>query len=526
VADLATIHPLAKCCWCGSPFVLGTVKGAAVWLCPTEACWKKQVARAMAVTLKGKGEVVRFVPLPRQVEAEQATFEGPAIYVLIGGAAGGSKSRGLREIGHKAALKTPQTRVLLLRRTYKELDQTHLRDVEMEAPQMGADAVPSAKVVRYPNGSVMQFGHCETAADAANYLSAEYDLIIFDELVTFEETMFLLIASRARSTKPGVVPKVIAGTNPGGPQSHWVRARFIDHTVDLDQYPDYDPAEWVFIPSKLEDNPYLDQAYERKLLALPPELRKAYRDGDWDIFPGQYFPEWRKKSHVWHALNLETGQREPTHPQFPSDLERVLSLDWGFVKPGVCGFWALHDGHAVREDEYVFTRTTAFRVGEEIARRIKTRGLTRIKYLVYDTAMEIPDNDSGESTISTVKRGMKAGGVSIATVQADKDRVNGWQRLRHWFGLAPDGKPWMLSSPLCTYFNRTIPSLVSAETKPEDVDTHGEDHAADESRYFAMSMPVPGAVTKKEPVKEWTLAWLKNQSQRPAGILAGRTRVA
>jgi hypothetical protein len=121
---------------------------------------------------------------------------------------------------------------------------------------------------------------------------------------------------------------------------------------------------------------------------------------------------------------------------------------------------------------------------------------------------------------------MKAGGVSIATVQADKDRVNGWQRLRHWFGLAPDGKPWMLSSPLCTYFNRTMPSLVSSDTKPEDVDTNGEDHAADESRYFAMSMPVPGTFAKKAPVKEWTLAWLKNQNQRPAGILAGRARVA
>ncbi len=505
------VHPLAKCCWCGAPFVRGAVKGTSVWLCPTEACWKRQVARAMTVTLKGKGEQVRFVPLPRQVEAEVATFEGPAIYVLIGGAAGGSKSRGLREIGHKAALKTPLTRVLLLRRTYRELDQTHLRDVELEAPQMGADAVPSAKVVRYPNGSVLQFGHCETAADAANYLSAEYDLIIFDELVTFEETMFLLIASRARSTKTGVVPKVICGTNPGGPQSHWVRARFIDKTVDRDQYPDYRPEEWVFIPSKLEDNPYLDQAYERKLLALPPELRKAYRDGDWDIFPGQYFPEFRRATHVL----TET-------PTYPADVERVLSLDWGFVKPGVCGWWALVDGHAIREAEYVFTRTTAFRVGEEIARRTKDRGLTRVKYLVYDTAMEIPDNDSGESTIETVRRGMRKGGLSIATVQADKDRVNGWQRLRHWFGLAPDGTPWMRSTPACPYFNRTIPSLVSSETKPEDVDTDGEDHAADEARYFAMSRPMPGVSGTTTSVKPWSLGWLKQQGHKPRGVLTSR----
>ncbi len=526
MADLE-IHSLARCSWCGGPFVKGEVVDASVWLCAKEACWSRQVKHAMVVSLKGGKKHCRFVPLPRQVEAIEVVQDpnGPT-YLLIGGAAGGSKSRGVREIGHTFCLKTANSRVLLLRRTYKELDQTHLRDVELEAPEMGAVAVPSAKVVRYPNGSVMQFGHCETAADATNYLSAEYDLIIFDELVTFEETMFLLISSRARSTKKGIVPKVIAGTNPGGPQSHWVRSRFIDHTVDRDQYPDYRPEEWAFIPSKLEDNPDLDQQYERKLLALPPELRKAYRDGDWDIVPGQYVPEFRRATHVSPAKNQE-GVSEPCHITYPREWPRVLGMDWGFVKKGVCGWWVVTpEGHLYREAEYVFDRTTAFAVGQEIARRTKDAGLTKIKYLVFDTAMEIPQNDTGESTIETVRRGLRAGGLSIATRQADKDRINGWQRVRHWLKLAPDGQPWLASSPLCAYFNRTIPSLVSDETKPEDVDTNGEDHAADETRYVLMSMPMPGANTSKPVVKEWSLGWLKRQTQTPEAPLGRTARVA
>jgi hypothetical protein len=285
-----------------------------------------------------------------------------------------------------------------------------------------------------------------------------------------------------------------------------VRQRFIDKNVDLEQFPDYNPDEWRFIPSKLEDNPYLDQQYERKLLSLPPELRKAYREGDWDIFPGQYFPEWRKKTHV-------TAE----HRSYPPDFERVLSLDWGFVKPGSCGWWVLTpDGHAYREAEYVFTRTTAFAVGKEIGRRCLEAELTRIKYLVYDTAMEIPQNDSGESTIETVCRGMKAAGLFISTVKADKDRINGWQRFRHWLGLAPDGLPWMQASPLCAYFARTIPSLVSDDTKPEDVNTDGEDHSADESRYFFMSRPVPGGgmATQTPTFAPGTMGHLR-QSVRP-----------
>lgn len=510
-----TRHPLARCGWCGAAFVRGTVVDASVWLCPTEACWTRQIAAAMVVTLKGKGKHCRFVPLPRQVDAMDA-LAGRPIYILLGGAAGGSKSKGVREIAHAECLKHPHFKVLLLRRTFGELQSNHIDDSMLEAPEMAAECVPSAKVVRYQNGSILQFGHCETAADAAKYLSSEYDLIIFDELVTFEETQFLLISSRARSTKPGVTPKILAGTNPGGPQSHWVRSRFIDKTVDLEQFPDYQPEDWCFIPSKLEDNPYLDQQYERKLLSLPPELRKAYRDGDWDIFPGQYFPEWRRSTHV-----------SADHRVIPSDVERVLALDWGFVKPGSCGWWALVDGHAYREEEYIFTRTTAFEVGKEIARRCKERSLTRIKYLVFDTAMEIPQNDTGESTIETVRRGLRAGGLAIQTVQADKDRVNGWQRLRHWLGKAPDGHPWLQSSPACPYFNRTMPAMVSHATKPEDVDTDGEDHAADEARYFAMSRPWPGTVSKTTPVKEWSLSWLKSRQSVVTGPLAGReVRVA
>jgi len=507
-------HLLASCCWCGSPFVRGlvTVGGLVPWVCPTEACWRRQVAHAMFTHLKGKDRRCRFVPLPRQVEAAELLqrVDGPT-YVLMGGAAGGSKSKGLRELAHAACMTTPGYRVLLLRRTYKELEQTHLRDLEIEAPEMGAVAVPSAKVCRYPNGSILQCGHCETAADAGNYLSAEYDLIIFDELVTFEETPFLLISSRARSSKPGVAPKILCGTNPGGPQSHWVRARFIDKSVDRTEYPDYDPAEWAFIPSKLEDNPYLDQQYERKLLALPPEMRKAYRDGDWDIFPGQYFPEWRKGVHV---------TRE--HRVIAPDVPRVLSFDWGYVNYGVCLWWALVDGKAYLEEEYVFKLTLASEVGKEIARRCKDRGLSAIKYLVYDTAMEIPNNDSGESTIETVRRGMRAGGLSVGTRPADKDRINGWQRVRHWLHAAPDGAPWLQVSPLCTYTARTLPSLVSDASRPEDVDTDGEDHAADALRYFVMSRPTPGTVTKSTTAQEWTMGWLKARTQTPTGILAGR----
>lgn len=505
------VHPLARCCWCGSPFQKGGIQvaGLSPWLCPTEACWRRQVKHAMFVELKGKGRKCRYVPVPRQVEAiETLKRVGGPTYVLIGGAAGGSKSKGTREIGHDCCMTIPGFRVLLLRRTYKELEQTHLRDVEVEAPEMGADAVPSAKVCRYPNGSLMQFGHCETAADAANYLSAEYDLIIFDELVTFEETPFLLISSRARSTKPGVTPKILCGTNPGGPQSHWVRMRFIDKTVDPEQYPDYRPEEWAFIPSKLEDNPYLDQMYERKLLALPPELRKAYRDGDWDIFPGQFFPEWRKGTHV---ADLPV----------PPTARWFRAIDWGFVKPGACLWIAMFpEGRAYVRHEWMPQRVVNSEQAKTIKKKSDEYGV-KVAASVADTGMWTPDGDSGESPAETYAR------YGVPLTQASKERPAGWARLREWLRLAPDGKPWLMVHPDCAYLIRTLPSLVSDETKPEDVDTDGEDHAADALRYFVMSRPAPGSLKRTEPAKEWSLGWFKGRNTKPQGALSGRNvRVA
>src|SRR5687767_3829174 len=100
---LVLVHELAVCCWCGSKFVRTETQAKngswtwAGWLCPNPPCFGKQFNHAMIVQIKGKGKVCRFVPLPRQVDAIEA-LSGPATYVLMGGAAGGSKSKGLREI--------------------------------------------------------------------------------------------------------------------------------------------------------------------------------------------------------------------------------------------------------------------------------------------------------------------------------------------------------------------------------------------------------------------------------------------
>jgi hypothetical protein len=448
--------------------------------------------------------------------AKQLVFHNAgARNVLYGGAAGGGKSHALRWDAYIRCLARANYRCLLLRRTYPELESTHLEMVPVDlAEGLPGVFLKSDRKVEFPNGSVLRFGHCEDEAAVAKYLSTEYDAIYFDELVTFTEKQFLMIRSRARSTKPGVKPVIRAGTNPGGPESHWVRRRFIWQDVTAKEDPRYRPEDYLYVPATLDDNPHIDQAeYAANLESLPEELARAYRFGDWDIFPGQYFGEWRKAVHV-----------SPEPVWHPVEYPRVLCMDWGYVKAGYLG-WVVQtpEGHAYLEDEYVPVRVSPFEQGLEVARRCKDRRLKRISYLVYDWQMETPQSDTGETILETFCRGLRKGGVSVGTRKADKDRLNGWPRLRSWLREAPDGRPWLSVSPSCKYAARTMPALVSDDTHPEDVDTHGEDHAADALRYWAMSRPAPGSlsgVVKEKPA--WSLAWLKSLQREDGGVLGSR----
>ena len=49
-------------------------------------------------------------------------------------------------------------------------------------------------------------------------------------------------------------------------------------------------------------------------------------------------------------------------------------------------------------------------------------------------------------------------------------------------------KPKLMYFSTCRDSTRTIPSLIHDEHKPEDLDTRGEDHAADADRYLLMSL--------------------------------------
>ena len=293
---------LAQCCWCGDALFRAKQGGVwGPWGCCRPGCWERQMSWSVQQT----DETFLFCPVPKQVEFFEATRR--AQRVLFGGAAGPGKSHALRWGLYRDALRIPNLNCLLLRRTFKELDQTHLRDMAREVePILGGRYLSGDKVAKFPNGSVIQAGHCESESDAMQYISTEYDRIVFDELVTFPMGTALEIMSRARTSKPTVIQEggaqVWAGSNPGGRGALWVKSFFVDRVVDPEEFPHYDPNRYAYVDARLSDNPYIDPAYRQTLEELPAMRRRQLLEGDWLAFEGQFF-DWlpTKDGQPWHV---------------------------------------------------------------------------------------------------------------------------------------------------------------------------------------------------------------------------------
>ena len=119
------------------------------------------------------------------------------------------------------------------------------------------------------------------------------------------------------------------------------------------------------------------------------------------------------------------------------------------------------------------------------------------------------DQDGGPSLAEIFARN------GVALRPADKRRIPGWNELRARLKGA-EASPPSYSSALVPETIRTLPGLQHDTHKPEDVDSDGEDHAADETRYAVMSRPYAKIVTVKptriEGIQHMTLDQLWEQS--------------
>ncbi|HEX3897002.1 MAG TPA: phage terminase large subunit, partial [Rudaea sp.] len=262
-----------------------------------------------------------YQPFPRQYEFH----ESPAKYRLFGGAAGPGKTKALLWEAIRQAFNVPGSDSLLLRRTYPELESSLLAYFRRDVPRSYYRKYNESKhIVTWKNGSTTRFGHCRNENDVYAYQGAEFLFIGVDELTHFTMKQWQFLTSRNRCPVRGSRANMAGATNPGNIGHAWVKSLWVDHTPPpgFDRPELYDPADYAFIRARLADNPIYanDAAYRRTLESLPEYLRRAFLDGDWNVFAGQYFDVFDVGRHTSRPEDIRL---EPWWP-------RWISIDWGF----------------------------------------------------------------------------------------------------------------------------------------------------------------------------------------------------
>ena len=405
-------------------------------------------------------------------------------YVLYGGAMGGGKSYWLRwelvfQLLKFAKQGYNNVIVGLFCEDYPALKDRHLSKIGIEFPDWLGDMHSDHKnygrsfILRSEyGGGVIAFRNLD---DASKYQSAEFAIIAIDELTKNEKSVFDDLMTRLRWA--GIKDtKFIAGTNPGGIGHGWVKKWWLDR--DFEEEVDRDL--FAYIQALALDNPHLDKSYLQSLDMLPEDKCRAFRDGDWDIFKGQYFSEFRREIHVIKPQNIL-----PYYKKF-------ICGDYGYSAPSAI-FWCYtdQDGVVYIYRELYKTNLTYENLTKEII--ANTPANEDISYWVFDPAIwakkgetELCGAEIMEQTYREITK------KNIILQRGINDRLNGWSVMREYL------KPFLRNGEkiaklqifnYCHNFIRTLPAMVYDENKIEDLDTDGEDHCADAVRYGLMSRP-------------------------------------
>lgn len=420
--------------------------------------------------------------------------------VLYGGQAGGGKSKAIIADAIGFAIENKGVRVGLFRRTYPELAKSLVIELQKTLPYGFYHYNKTEKVAELPNGSRLEFNYCQNESDVYHYQSTEYDRLYFDEVTHFTRFQYTYLVSRLRTTKQGIKPQVKCGSNPGNVGHMFVKDRFIDGAIPEQLTERFDSESGrrfttMFIPASIDDNKYIlqnDPTYKDRLLSLPEKERRMLLEGDWDVFSGQVFSEWRRSIHIIEPIELK--------PEW----NRFISLDWGYNAPH-CALW-----YCVTPERRIYIYRELYgtqKTDEQLAKEIVE--LSQGEKIAYRTAdPSIWSKSSiGESIADRMAR------VGAAFNAADNDRKSGLARVHSYLSLAPDKKPWIQIFSTCTNLIDTLPGLIYDAHKIDDVDTTGDDHAYDSLRYGLMSRPHPNAPSEVKPPKNSFESYLRNRKE-------------
>ena len=396
--------------------------------------------------------------MPFHIAARQVTPGRREI--ALDGTRGSAKSHAtIAQVALDDCQAHPGLKFLFLRQTAKAAGESF--DDLVNKVLMGIKHEHNTEKVTFPNGSRIVVGGFHDEGDIAKYIGIEYDGLVLEEATQIPGDRYEQLAGSVRTSRQDWIPRIYLTFNPGGVGHQYYKDRFIQPSRNNNE-----TTTFRFF-SSYKDNPFLDLGYRLYLEGLTGDLAKKWRDGDWDVFEGQAFSQWRYDRHVIQPKVL------------PDSWVRWRAIDWGLTAPFCC-YWYARDPDNGR----IYVYRELYKAGlndRQQARAIldMTPPDESIPFTFADPAMW--GKKSVENIITTTADTYAANGVPLT--KADNDRLSGKRKVDRALDDLPDGRPGLIVFSTCPNMIRTLPALSHDKIKLEDVDTDGEDHAYDNLRY-------------------------------------------
>lgn len=435
-----------------------------------------------------------------QVGPQMKAAASPIDFTLFGGTRGGGKTdcllgrhiKGVEQYGN-------HWNGLVVRRKYKEFAELRRRIDEMIAAGLPAERVggdQQINMIRFKNGASVTLAAIQRLEFVGDFVGQQYTEISIDEATTFPFFLQLIDKLKGSLRSPHGVPgHMFATGNPGGPGhvavKEYMQLGSMYNIPPETVLTDNAGETRIYIPSFLKDNKVLcrnDPKYVQRLLSIrDPLLRKAWLDGDWDVFIGQAFGFTQR--HIIPPMPV------------PDYAPLYMTFDWGFGKPFSVGWWWTDaDARLYRFAEWYGwngtpdegCRLTDEQIVEGIIEREKKLGIWGKQIFrpcdptCFNKKPDYKGGGQGPSTAEVFAR------YQVYLTPGDPERKLKIRQFRNRL-LLPENEtelPMLVVYNTCKHFIRTIPALAVDDNNVEDVDTDSEDHCYDESALVCMARPL------------------------------------
>lgn len=258
---------------------------------------------------------------------------------LLGARGGGKTTAALLLAARHIDQHGEDARVLIVRKTYRALQQLEDEMLDLMATYTGGDHQynRAEKVFRWKGGTITLAAVDRVDVYRDRLQGLNVTLLIVDEVTAYNSERILRLLRSNLRARPGVPTRTIYCGNPGGPLHGRIfknhvqgRTSHVPYDLTLD---DGHTETWTTILSGPADNPFIDQAaYIRRLREAchgDPVRLAQWLYGDWVQGEGLLFPHYNPDAHLLTRVTYN-----------PDLFEAKAAFDWGLSSPsvGLLGF--------------------------------------------------------------------------------------------------------------------------------------------------------------------------------------------